>query len=349
MSASDETQPDLPRPPWPWRNGHMQTIWAAKLALTSDGVAPSPGPKRSRWSTPDGDFVDVDTWLGEPEAPTVVLFHGLEGDSSSHYVRAFAHLAHTRRWTLRVPHFRGCSGEMNLRPRLYHAGDHEEIAWILARAKFEANDAPLFAVGISLGGNALTKHLARVSLSPALDAPVAAAVIGAPLDLRAASEAIERGLNRYLYTPMFLRSMRQKAERKWAQFPTAQWRAFAPELDMTRVRAARTIRDFDDAFTAPLHGFDGVEDYWHRASAKPDLATIAQPCLMVHAQDDPFVPVASVRPHDLQNKALTWWQPRWGGHVGFVHATGARRWRGGIWRLPGAVVDWLDRQGGQGG
>src|SRR5437870_11468707 len=138
-----------------WRpGGHAQTIWPVFFSRRFDG--PRPRFRRERWSTPDGDFIDVD-WLGEDaSAPLLVLFHGLEGSSRSHYAESFAAEARRRGWRYAVPHFRGCSGEINLAPRAYHSGDHEEIGWILDRLR-TTQGAPVYAVGVSLGGNALLR------------------------------------------------------------------------------------------------------------------------------------------------------------------------------------------------
>ena len=144
---------DFRAPRW-LPGGHAQTIWPVFFSRRFEG--PPPRFRRERWSTPDGDFVDVD-WLGEDaSAPLLVLFHGLEGSSRSHYAEAFAGEARRRGWRYAVPHFRGCSGVINLAPRAYHSGDHEEIGWMLARFR-TLHGGPVVAVGVSLGGNALLR------------------------------------------------------------------------------------------------------------------------------------------------------------------------------------------------
>src|SRR5438874_12075846 len=141
------------RAPWWLPGGHLQTLYGPLIGRSK------PRWKRERWDTPDGDFIDVDRLAGPADSPLVVLFHGLEGGSSSHYARAFARELGQRGWRGAVPHFRGCSGEPNGLPRAYHSGDAEEIGWILRRLRGESPDAPLFAVGVSLGGNAFLKWL----------------------------------------------------------------------------------------------------------------------------------------------------------------------------------------------
>ena len=275
------------RAPWWLPGGHAQTIWPAKLARPApEPAAPPPVWQRERWSTPDADFIDVD-FLATPapaDAPLLVLFHGLEGSSQSHYVQAFADWARRAGWRLAVPHFRGCSGELNLAPRAYHSGDFEEIGWILGRLRLRQG-ARLWAVGISLGGNALLRWAQEAGDSAATVAHAVAAV-SSPVDLAASGRAIGRGFNRQVYTRMFLRSMVPKALAKLAQHPGL--------FDRRAMLAARDLYEFDQLFTAPLHGFNSTEDYWARASAKPHLARLRIPALLLNARNDPFVPAHSL-------------------------------------------------------
>jgi predicted alpha/beta-fold hydrolase len=256
-----------------------------------------------------------------------VLFHGLEGSSASSYAVAFAAAAARRGWAYAVPHFRGCSGELNLAPRAYHSGDFEEIGWILGRLRARAT-APLRAVGISLGGNALLRWAEEAGATAAATASAVAAV-SSPIDLAAGGHAIGRGFNRLVYTRMFLRTMKPKALRKLEQHPGL--------FDRERLAAARTLYEFDDVFTAPLHGFRGTEDYWRRASAKPHLHRIRIPALVLNALNDPFVPAASLPRHGEVGAFVTLWQPAHGGHVGFAHGRPPGHVRG----MPEAVTDWL--------
>ena len=205
---------DFRAPPW-LPGGHVQTIWPVFFSRRYAGERPA--FERERWSTPDGDFIDVD-WLGrDPEATLLVLFHGLEGSSASHYAEAFAADARQRGWRFAVPHFRGCSGELNLAPRAYHSGDWEEVGWLLGRFR-ALHRGPIVAVGVSLGGNALLRYAEEAGAS-ALERVRAIAAISAPLDLDAGATAIGRGFGLQVYTRMFLRSMKPKALRKLAQHP----------------------------------------------------------------------------------------------------------------------------------
>ncbi|MEF7617125.1 alpha/beta fold hydrolase [Aquincola sp. MAHUQ-54] len=316
---------DYRAPPW-LLGGNAQTIVAALVGRRYEGAPPD--YLRERWTTPDGDFIDVDFQpAADPQAGWLVLFHGLEGTSRSHYAEAFAHVARQAGLSFAVPHFRGCSGEINLAPRAYHSGDHEEIGWILQRMRERAGQR-LLAVGVSLGGNALLRW-AEEAGSSAAGTVRAVAAVSAPLDLAAGGHAIGRGFNRLVYTRMFLQTMKPKALSKLRQYPGL--------FDRERLLAAADLYAFDDAFTAPVHGFRGVEDYWRRASAKPHLACIQVPALVVNALNDPFVPAASLpRAHEV-GREVTLWQPAHGGHVGFPGGG----LRSHVMALPQAVLRWL--------
>lgn len=310
-------------------DGHSQTIWAAKLSRRFAG--PPLGWRRERWITPDQDFIDLD-WTDHPHdpgRPLLVLFHGLEGSSRSHYSEAFAAFARRERVPLVVPHFRGCSGELNLAPRAYHSGDHLEIDWILSRL---ATTRPLVAVGVSLGGNALLRWAGEQG-GAVPSAVRAVAAVCSPLDLAAGGEAMGRGFNRWVYTRMFLATMVPKALAKWAQFPGL--------FDRQALQAARDLHAFDNVFTAPLHGFRDTEDYWRRASAKPLLGRIRLPALALNARNDPFVPAASLPAPTEVGSRVTLWQPRHGGHVGFPATLPPLGLPGHVWAMPDAVGRWL--------
>jgi predicted alpha/beta-fold hydrolase len=268
----------------------------------------APALRRERWDSPDGDFIDVDWLDGDPRQPLLVLFHGLEGSSGSHYARALARALAARGWRGAFPHFRGCSGEINRLPRAYHSGDAAEIAWILARMRVLAGAAALFAVGVSLGGNALLKCLGEQGAAAAELADAAAAV-SAPLDLMGAGDALGRGFNLF-YSRMFLSTMKKKTLAKLARFPHM--------VDRGAMLASGTLRDFDNIVTAPLHGYRDTDDYWTRASAKPGLSDIAVPTLVLNAQNDPFLPARYLPAADAVSNQVTLELPREGGHVGFA-------------------------------
>jgi predicted alpha/beta-fold hydrolase len=283
--------------------------------------------RRERWATPDADFIDLD-WLQTPPSRTLlVLFHGLEGSSTSHYAEAFAHFAQTKGLAFVVPHFRGCSGELNLAPRAYHSGDFEEIGWILARLR-QHHSGDIVAVGVSLGGNALMRWAEELGQAAAAVVDAVASV-SSPLDLCASGRAIGRGFNKLVYTRLFLNSMKPKAQAKLRQHPGL--------FNGPALAAARNLFEFDNIFTAPLHGFKSTEDYWSRASAKPHLHHIQVPALLLNALNDPFVPAASLPQPREVGRYVTLWQPAAGGHVGFPVGP----LPGHVCAMPAQVGDWL--------
>ncbi len=342
MSARFDASP-CPTPWW-LPDGHTQTIYAARWA-----PCPQVTYSRERLNTPDGDFLDID-WvlpgmepgrlnavLAEPERSNldsllppgpqrysrraVMVFHGLEGCSSSHYARALSHHFRARGWVVAVPHFRGCSGTPNRLLRAYHSGDVEEVRWLIEQVRARLPQAAWHAIGVSLGGNALARYLGNdPDHSQVLRA---AAVVSAPLDLLTCGNHLSQGLlQRELYTRHFLSSLKPKVLRKAQKFPGA--------FDAWRVSHSRTLRAFDDAYTAPVHGFRDVDDYWTQASAKPVLRAIETPTLLLNARNDPFVPSHCLpHPREVSRRVLLH-QPATGGHVGFVTGRG----RGHLHWLP---------------
>ncbi|MFM9972697.1 MAG: YheT family hydrolase [Burkholderiales bacterium] len=304
------------RAPWWLPGGNAQTLYAALIA----NAGPMPRFRRVRWETPDQDFIDIDWLNGDADAPLMVVFHGLEGNSSSHYSRALAHGFSRRGWRVAVAHFRGCSGEPNRLVRAYHSGDSAEIGWILSRFKRESSQA-VAAIGISLGGNALLKYLGECG--DAARAVLGAAVsVSAPLDLMVAGDALGRGFAR-VYSKVFLRTLKEKYESKALRFPRA--------FDLACMRRSGSLREFDNAVTAPLHGFRDTDDYWTRASAKPSLRSIIVPTLLLNARNDPFLPAHALPGKDEVSTFVECEFPETGGHVGFV---------GGF---PGGFVWFVDR------
>jgi len=303
---------------------------------------PAVAYRRERVETPDGDFWDLD-WVdpapatppaaGGRPVPTVVLFHGLEGSSDSQYARALMAFVTGLGWRGVIPHFRGCGGEPNRRPRAYHSGDHEEIGAMLdavhARVGNRLSGAPLYAVGVSLGGSALLNWIGRAGRDAARMLTAAAAV-SAPLDLTMAGVAIGQGFNR-IYAWHFLWTLRPKSLAMAQRFPGL--------LDPERVRRVRSMYDFDDVVTAPLHGFDGTDDYWRRGSSKPWLRHVAVPTLVLNARNDPFIPAASLPGAGEVSADVLLEQPAGGGHAGFVSGSfpGNVRW------LPARLVQFLTR------
>lgn len=311
-------------------NGHLQTLWPVWRNLRQAPI----GWPRERWDTPDGDFIDVDCI--SPEAnpalesntPVVILFHGLEGSAQSHYARNLASVLQQIGWVGFVPHFRGCSGELNTLPRAYHSGDATEIDWILHRFRVRFPNRPICAAGVSLGGNALMKWLGEqgTAASAVIDA---AAAISPPMDVAACGAWLDQGANQKVYTQHFLRTMKLQSEARLARFPGL--------FDAARMRCASTLREFDDTVTAPLHGFKNVDDYWQRASALPVLGNIALPTLLLMPRNDPFLTAVCYPAPAQCPSVLTLETPASGGHVGFSGGSGTQR---DLW-LPTRIINFF--------
>jgi len=283
--------------------GHAQTIYGALFTR-----CPKVEYRRTQWDTPDGDFIELDWVDGPAQAPLSVLFHGLEGSSRSHYALSLMDAVRARGWRGVVAHFRGCGGQPNRLARAYHSGDFPEVDWILERSAEAAGAAPHFAAGVSLGGNALLKWLASEGAAAGRLLRAAGAV-SAPVDLAVAGHGLGRGFNR-VYTWHFLRSLKPKSLEKLSRYPGL--------YDGRKVAHARDLYQFDGLVTAPLHGFESADDYWSRASSKPDLRHIALPTLLIHARNDPFLPGANLPRHDEVSPQVTLEYFDTGGHAAFV-------------------------------
>lgn len=291
-----------------WLPGrHAQTIFPA-LYLSPKDLS----YRRERWDTPDQDFIDLDWIDGPPGSPLVVLFHGLESNSGAHYALALMHAVKASGMTGVVVHFRGCSGEINRQPRAYHSGDTEELDWILQRLRQTHASRNIFAVGVSLGGNVLLKWLGKKG-PEASNILNAAATVSAPVDLLEAASALDRGFNKITYTRNFLKSLKVKALLKLARYPGL--------FDRKAMLRATTFFEFDDLYTAPVHGFRNAHHYWQEASSKPWLKYIAVPTLMINARNDPMMPEQALPKGSQVSGSVTLEFPDTGGHVGF--ATGS--------------------------
>lgn len=313
---------NYPAPRW-LPGGHLQTIYPAKCI-----AKPRVAYRRERWNAPDGDFVDIDFVDGAPGTPLVVLFHGLEGSSDSHYARSLMSHVAALGWSGAVPHFRGCSGELNHAPRFYHSGDAQEIDWIVRRIaanRMQDRAGKLYAVGASLGGNALLRWLGESQHQAKI--VDAACAISAPLDLAGGGRALSRGIN-MVYTKAFLQTLKPKCIRKLEQFPGL--------FERKTMMQARDLYEFDNVVTAPLHGYRNTEDYWNRASAMHVLPDITVPTLVLNARNDPFLPAQHLPA--TASPCITLEYPSEGGHVGFA----AGSFPGSIGWLPERIISFLE-------
>ncbi|MCA0952328.1 hydrolase [Shewanella chilikensis] len=291
------------RPPWWARSPHFQTIIPV---LTKVAGLPL---RRERLELEDGDFIDLD-WLKAPipGKPLLVILHGLEGSADSHYIRRLLRECQKQELAAVVHHHRGCSGEDNRLARSYHSGDTADISHSLQTLKQRYPHSPLLAVGYSLGGNVLAKYQGEFAEKSLLSR---AAVVSAPLALASCAKRLEKGFSK-VYQSYLIRQLQQKMllklERGNSQLP----------LNGEAIKRLNTFYDFDHQVTAPLHGFNGVDDYYQKASALPLLGKIAKPTLILHAADDPFM-TDTVIPSLAHLPACVEYELHAnGGHVGFI-------------------------------
>lgn len=271
---------------------------------------------RARWDLPDGDFLDVDTLAAGASAPRLIILHGLESSSQAPAILELLHHARRRGWGGVALNFRGCSGEPNRLRRSYHGGDTGDVAWLIERVQAEHPASALLCAGMSLGGNVLLKYLGEQG--EALPTAIrAAAAISAPFDLAASVQALGLGFSR-VYEQRLVTSLKQKTLAKLAAHPDL--------VDRAALRSIRTLGEFDDLVTAPVHGFANAAAYWAASSSAPFLPRIRRPTLLINAEDDPFLPAEALpRQAVSDNPYLTAAFSPSGGHIGFVQG----RWPGG--------------------
>lgn len=289
------------------RGRHAQTVFASVVRRS-----PPLPVDRERLELDDGDFLDL-AWLPEPEdatgdTPLVVVLHGLTGSIRSKYARGLLRTVQGLGWRGLLMHFRGAGGEPNRLPRGYHSGETGDLGALLVRLRERFPEAPLAAVGYSLGGNVLLKYLGERGAR----APLAAAcAVSVPFDLSLCADAINRGLAR-AYQGHLLTNMRLAVERKFA--------LIEPPFELPDLNRLTDFRAFDDALTAPLHGFAGVDDYYARASSGPFLKHVRVPTLIVQARDDPFMEPGVLPAEEELADSIRLELSAHGGHVGFVAA-----------------------------
>ncbi len=291
------------RPPPFFGNGHTQTIFPTLFR-----TIPEVKYRRERLDTPDGDFLDLD-WSRVGSRHLAILSHGLEGHTDRAYMRGMVRALNRAHIDALAWNYRGCSEELNRLLRMYHNGTFDDLHHVVHHAAAAGNYQTVFLIGFSMGGNMTMLYLGK----QAEEVPswVKAAVgFSVPCDLTDASRQLDRRANA-IYMQRFLKSLHLKIKAKQARFPTA--------LDDTDYYKIKTFRQFDDRYTAPIHGFADAADYWRRCSCKQWLTKIKMPVLLVNALDDPILadgcyPVDECR----QNPHVILETPRYGGHVGFV-------------------------------
>ena len=303
------------KPAWWCRGPHAQTIWGSILR-----AVPRVPMRRERWETPDGDFLDLDRLSGSPAAPVLIVLHGLEGSSRSKPVLGLMGEARRLGWQGVAVNFRSCSGPINRLRRSYHAGETSDLAWIITTLIQEDPSWPILCAGISLGGNVLLKYLGEQedSVPPQVKGAVA---ISTPFDLAQSARFLERGFSR-AYMSRLVNGLRRKTLLKLKRYPDL--------VDRKALESARTLEQFDNAVTAPVHGFRDAAEYWKASSSSGYLAQIRRPTLLINARDDPFLPESAL-PEGVvaQSRFLRAEFTKAGGHVGFLS---------GNW--PGRPVPW---------
>ena len=325
---------------WWLPGAHLQTVWG-RVGRRQPMVA----LRREIWSTPDGDelHVDVHRVASDRERARAILLHGLEGSSRSIYVHGIAERFARRGVSTWAINFRSCARDPrdparaipNHLPRSYHSGETGDLDLVARRLAGEAPDTPLVGVGVSLGGNVLLKWLGdgAGSLPPTW---TAAAALSVPYDLEAGARHLERGLGP-LYVRSFLTTLKAKLVSKCERFPELRAR-----VDLERALRATTFFEFDDAGTAPVHGFAGASDYYACSSCLHVLDRLDRPVLGISAADDPFLPVAVLE--EVQRRASERMEARFttaGGHVGFVAGGSPAT---AVYWAEDAIVDWLDQR-----
>jgi predicted alpha/beta-fold hydrolase len=297
------------RPPILLRNPHLQTILPALFQRRCRVVF-----ERERLELEDGDFLDLD-WMKRGGKRLAILTHGLEGSSDAVYIRGMAETLRGAGWDILAWNFRGCGTEPNRLARFYHSGETGDIATVVRHAAGDYERIAL--IGFSLGGNVTLKYLGE---GPSPSSVVAAVAISTPVDLTSSARALDSRRSNRIYLHRFLQTLIAKVEAKARRFPE--------ELDANGARAIRTFQEFDNRYTAPLHGFQDATDYWTRASARPYLRGITVPALLLNACDDPFLTPESLPfAEAAANPFLFLEAPTRGGHVGFLDlARGIQPW-----------------------
>jgi predicted alpha/beta-fold hydrolase len=297
-------------PAWWVPGAHLQTLWGKFFRRT-----PAVETRLERWNTPDDDEVEIHRLASHTgsavDTPRLVVLHGLEGTIGSHYLQGILSQARARGWAADVLIFRGCGSRMNRTRRMYHSGETTDVDFVVSRLIAEHPAQPLVMAGFSLGGNVLLKWLGEHGDTLPRQV-VATAAISVPYDLERGARHIENGFSA-VYNWHFLRSLKRKAAAKLAGHPGA--------FDADAMLRSRSLFEFDDAVTAPLHGFAGAHDYYSRSSSRRFLDGIRRPTLLLSSFDDPFLPAEVLRDVAIvarKNAHLTVEFSNDGGHVGFV-------------------------------
>lgn len=307
---------------WWLPNSHLQTIWPALLRRPIKSLV----TKRERFELSDGDFVDLDWAISNATpscSPIVLILHGLEGSIESPYAQGMLHAIARQGWRGVIMHFRSCSGEPNRLPRLYHSGETNDVQEIITILRDREPDTQIAGIGFSMGGNVLLKWLGETREKNFLNAAVAVSV---PFELDKTVNRLQQGFSR-VYEWHIMRQLREKIQTKFSEQNSP--------IDLSNQDMVRTIREFDEKITVPLHGFASVDEYYQKSSSRQYLKHIQIPTLLVQALDDPFMTEDIIpEPHEI-SAYVQLEVTKNGGHVGFI--SGKYPWRPEYWleqRIP---------------
>ncbi|XWN38789.1 MAG: alpha/beta fold hydrolase [Balneola sp.] len=312
MTIQREIQFEKFEPVWWAPEVHTQTV-IASFSETKD-----PDSERIEISTPDNDFLELEVVDLKNRKPVVALFHGLEGSSQRHYVQNL--MSDLRDWGYSsvALNFRGCGEKINLQKRMYHSGETEDYRTLFSWIKQYFNDPEIYAVGFSLGGNALVKSLGELKNAHPVSKAVA---VSPPYDLKGGSLRMNKGFNK-VYQKRFLNTLAEKTNLKKGQYP-----------DFPKF-TGKSVYDFDDQVTAPVHGFEGADDYYEQCSSKHFYQHVQKPLLVIHSKADSLCPLEFAPFKDLEaNRNIRTLFTESGGHVGFISKE--RGW------LNRTIIKWL--------
>ncbi len=282
-------------------NAHLETLYPSLLRKVE-----LPLYTRERITTPDNDFLDLD-WLTQGSTKLIIISHGLEGNTQRSYIKGMARAGYGNAYDILAWNYRGCSEELNKTLRFYHSGATDDLAVVIDHAQHTGKYREIYLVGFSLGGNLTLKYLGEERERPEILKK--AITFSVPLDLRASCAKISQPSN-WIYSQRFLKSLRKKVISK---------SRLMKGLDIKRLERVRTLREFDDHFTGPIHGFKDALDYYHQCSAIRFVQSVKLPTLVINAANDPFLS-PECYPHQLlkQHPHVTFESPHHGGHVGFT-------------------------------
>ena len=304
-------------------NSHLNTI--LPLYITQ---AIKPEYTRERLITPDNDFIDLD-WINKDlvDRPIVVLFHGTEGNSKSHYARRIMFYLEEIGWRGVVPHFRGCSEELNVQPRFYHAGDFTDMIWVLEQIK-KSTHREIFAVGVSLGGNALLKFLGENPTQTLINAAMA---ISVPFDLNETVKTLDHGFNKRVYVKNFLQTLLPKMQEYAKQFTDIE----IPDHKID------TLDEFNSTYICQFYDFKDTKDYYTQTSCRRFLKDIKVPTLILQAENDPMIPIKAWPNKSELSPSTRFVGTKTGGHAGFINLT--KHYKDAILKMPRFMIQYFNQ------